>query len=168
MQSESFPIIAEIGATLAGFAAIAGVIRPDPVDRDAAFDIAAYGAMATLFSLGAILLTTELGEIAGLRFLATALFVVSGASVGRNIGVAHRVRSERKAANAESEPPVAVVFGISALPLMFLTPLVSLCVALNIGASSAVLLYAFALFSALGVAFLLLLYLLSKHFVLRR
>jgi len=33
VQSESFPIIAEIGATLAGFAAIAGVIRPDPVDR---------------------------------------------------------------------------------------------------------------------------------------
>jgi hypothetical protein len=168
VQSEAFPIIAEIGATLAGFAAIAGVIRSDPVDRDAAFDIAAYGAMATLFALGAILLTTEPGKVAGLRFLATALFVVSGASAVRNIGVVRRVRSERKAANTEPEPPVAVVFGTSALPLILITPLVSLCVALNIFASSAVLLYAFALLSSLGVAFLLLLYLLSKHFVLRR
>jgi len=168
VQSEAFPIIAEIGATLAGFAAIAGVIRSEPIDRDAAFDIAAYGAMATLFALGAILLTTELGEIVGLRFLATALFVVSGASAARNIALARRVQSERKAANAEPEPPVAVVFGVSAIPLILLTPLLSVCVALNIGGSSAALLYAFALLSSLGVAFLLLLYLLAKHFVHRR
>lgn len=168
MQSEAISTIAEIGATLAGFAAIAGVIRSDPIDRDAAFDIAAYGAMATLFALGAILLAAESGEIVGLRFMATALFVVSGASAARNIVVVRRVQSERKAANAEPEPPVAVVFGVSALPFMLLTPLLSLYVALNIGASSAALLYAFALASSLGVAFLLLLYLLSKHFVLHR
>ena len=62
MGSESFRLIAEIGAALAGFAAIARIIRSDPVDRDAAFDIAAYGAMASLFALAAILLPTVLGE----------------------------------------------------------------------------------------------------------
>ena len=168
MDSEAFPLIAEIGATLAGFAAIAGVIRSDPVDRDAAFDIAAYGAMATVFALGAVLLADGEGRVIGLPALAVVLSAVSGGSALRNLALVRQIRDERREANAEREPTAARAMGFLSLPFICLIPFVSLSSAFGFAHATSLRLFALALVACLVVALALLLYLLAKHFVLQK
>ena len=51
MQFFALPLIAEIGAALAGFATLAGIIRRDELDADAIFGIVFNSLIAVVFAI---------------------------------------------------------------------------------------------------------------------
>lgn len=75
---------AQIGATLAGFATLAGAIRGTVYDSDAIYDVVANSLIALGFSLFAMKFGATLG---GLRVLALALAVAGAVMVARDIRV---------------------------------------------------------------------------------
>jgi len=148
---------------LAGFAAIAGVVRSEPIDLDAAFDIAVYGAMTALFSLAGIQFGSGPHEEIALRILAGMLAVVSALAAARNIAVIAKARTDPGEPIAGISARMGTVAGI----FIFTMPLLALGAAVIPASSWSQSLYEASLLSGITVALFLLLFIVSKHFPIR-
>ena len=163
MEFQTLPLVAQIGATLAGFAAITGVVRSDPLDLDAAFDIAAYGAITSLFSLAAILFVVPPHEEISLRLLSGGLAVITAASLARNVAVFAKAGNHPDPATAGVP---ASIGGVAAL-FILVTPALAAAATVVSEPSRASVLYEAALLSGIAVAVLLLLFIVAKHFAMK-
>jgi hypothetical protein len=152
--------LAQVGATLAGFATLAGAIRGTAYDSDAIFDIVAFSLVVMVFSLlGQVFGTTTLG----LRTIALGLACSSLAAAVRSI------RSAIVAIRDESATydRTSAVLGCPAVLCTFLAPLIAVTVALNLSPGRAGLLYESALLIQISAAAIMLTDIVRRSLTLR-
>lgn len=147
----ALPLIAEIGAALAGFATLAGVIGDNELDADSIFATVFNSLIAVIFAVLAILFLSREGTHSdSIRFLAAALLAASVTAIAREINVyrsSWRDHSKRPALDG-----LGKVFGSASLLTMPVSPLLSCAVISGVFSTSAALLYELAVFSHLAVA----------------
>jgi hypothetical protein len=162
----ALPLIAEIGAALAGFATLVGVIRHDELDADAIFATVFNSLIAVVFAIVAILFL-ESSETAGqsIRFIAALLLATSVMVISREFNV------YRLSWKDESKRPevtgVGRFFGAATVVSMFVSPALTCVVVGGLFPMRAALLYEFAVFSHLLTAIFLLLFVVWRNFALR-
>ncbi len=162
MDFVALTTIAEVGAALAGFAALAGVLKSGAFDSDSIFDVVVNSLIALVFSL----LALRFGETSGgVRILATALALASSVALARSLRVGwaayHAYRDEMITYDLSSR---IIWFGASLS--MLLVPPVSILVAADFLPARARLLYETALLSHLLAAALLLLDVVRRNFAI--
>jgi len=166
MQFFALPLIAEIGAALAGFATLAGVIRHDDLDADAIFAAVFNSLIAVVFALIAILLAGASGSGAqSIRFAGAALLLASLVAISREVSV-YRA-SWRDASKTPDVQGLGSIFGIAALVTMVPPPLLAFAVVSGAFPDHAALFYELAVFSHLLIAIFFLLYVVWRHLALR-
>ena len=167
MQFFALSLIAEIGAALAGFATLAGIIRRDEIDSDAIFAIVFNSLIAVVFALVGILFAGAEGTgTLSIRIIAGALLATATLAIAREVNVywvSWRTMPEERTVGG-----LGRLFGIGALVTMLPSPLLACVIMSGYFQTSAALLYELAVFSHLLVAIFLLLYVVWWNFALRR
>jgi hypothetical protein len=167
LQFFALPLIAEIGAALAGFATLAGIIRRDELDSDAIFAIVFNSLIAVVFALVGILFAGAEGTgTLSIRIIAGALLPTATLAIAREVNV-YRT-SWRAMPEERTVGGLGRLFGIGALVTMLPSPLLACAIMSGHFQSGAALLYELAVFSHLLVAIFLLLYVVWWNFALRR
>ena len=88
MQFFALSLIAEIGAALAGFATLAGIIRRDDLDADAIFAIVFNCLIAVVFALVGILFAGAEGSgTHSIRIIAGILLPTANVALARAFNV---------------------------------------------------------------------------------
>lgn len=167
MQFFALSLIAEIGAALAGFATLAGVIRHDELDADAIFGTVFNSLIAVFFALIAILFAGAGGTGSqSIRVIAAALLFTSVVAISREVKV-YRA-SWRDMHEKAKVGGFGRIFGAASLVSMLPSPLLASVVMSGIFPARAALLYELAVLSHLLVAIFILLYVVWRNFALHR
>jgi len=159
LEFTALPLIAEVGAALAGFATLSGVIRGDVLDSDALFDAVLNSLIAVFFSLLALLFGSLGADGLGLRIVAVALLLTSALSLTRSL------RVTRAAASNETLEfdRVSRIIGYLTLLSMLAVPPLALTVAAGLFPAHAALLFESAVFGNLVAGILALLYVVWRN-----
>ena len=167
MQFFALSLIAEIGAALAGFATLAGIIRHDEIDADAIFGIVFNSLIAVVFAIVGILIAGAEGTGAqSIRIVAGALLLTDIVALVREVNV-YRA-SWRSMPEERMAGGLGRIFGIGALLSMLPSPLLACAIISGSFQTGAALLYELAVFSHLLAAIFILLYVVWWHFALHR
>ena len=148
--------IAQVGATLAGFAALASAIKGTAYDADGIFDVVANGLVALVFAL----LAQHFGATAvGLRTLAAGLVLWSGFAVVRDARVTYTAYRDETA----TYDLASGIFGSLYLIAILLSPFLGVAVVANCWPGQASRLYESALLAHIFAAAVLLLDIVRRH-----
>jgi len=156
LQFVDLSTIAQVGATLAGFATLASAIRGTPYDSDAIFDVVGHSLLALIFALCASILGESLGP---LRAFAALLAASTWLMFVRDVHV--MIVSWRD--DSSDYDRVSGVLGAAYMLLILATPLLSTAVALNVFPQHAALLYESALLAQVVAAALMLFDIVRRH-----
>ena len=156
MNFVDLPTIAQIGATLAGFAALASVIRGTIYDSDAIFGVVANGVIALVFALFAL----RFGKTpVALRMLAAGFGLASGAWLVRELRVVYAAARDKHATYDRT----SAVIGYAYVLAIVSPPVLGAAVAADVWPGEAALLYESALLVHVTAAALSLLDVVRRH-----
>ena len=156
MQFADLSTIAEIGATLAGFATLAAAIRGTTYDADAIFDVVAHSLLALIFALCASTFGSTEGMLRGLSAL---LAVSSSLLLARDIRIILLVREDKSA----DYDRTSIVVGWLYMLIIAVPPILATTVSINLYPSAAGLLYESALTAQIAASALMLLDVVRRH-----
>ena len=161
MEFVSLALIAEVGATLAGFATMMSALNRNRDNSTAMWGVVLLGLLAMVFSFLGLRFA---GSANAIRVIAALLFVVSFLVMMHALREAVRGtrdnmrRAQEKSIRSDDDIP-SLVLGSSAALCSTLPPSMAILVATNAFPESAKLIYELALLSLILVAALLMLYL---------
>jgi hypothetical protein len=156
LQFVDLSTIAQVGATLAGFATLASAIRGTPYDSDAIFDVVGHSLLALIFALCASILGASLGP---LRVFAALLAASTWLMFVRDVRVL--IASARD--DSSDYDRVSVVLGWAYMLLILVAPLLATAVVLNVFPQHAALLYESVLLAQIVAAALMLFDVVRRH-----
>jgi hypothetical protein len=158
VQFVDLSTVAEIGATLAGFATLASAIRGTSYDADAIFDVVANSLVALIFAVLGLALGTSHDA---LRVLGLLLATSSGILLVRDIQVTMHIRSDDSAVFDYDR--ASVLLGWSCMLIIAAPPVLGAVVAANLYPDESLALYGFALVAQIVAAALMLLDVVRRH-----